>query len=61
MIGKKTSFGVPGENGEKARKTCNKQLIISSYNMVRIRECQIFLGHFISEKTEDLIIKNLTN
>tara|TARA_B110001452_G_C15111055_1_gene387287 strand:+ start:244 stop:429 length:186 start_codon:yes stop_codon:yes gene_type:complete len=61
MIGKKTSFEVPGKNGGKARKMFNKPLIISSYNMARIQECQIFLGHFILEKTEELIIKNLTN
>jgi len=49
-----------GKNGGKARKMCNKPLIISSYNTARIQECQIFLGHFILEKTEDLIIKKPT-
>ena len=46
-----------GKNGGKARKMCNKPLIISSYNTARIQECQIFLGHFILEKVEDLILK----
>ena len=46
-----------GKNGGKARKICDKALIISSQDTARIQECQIFLGHFILEKIEDLIIK----
>mgnify|MGYP001204417211 FL=1 len=46
-----------GRNGGKAKKICNKHLIISSNNTARIQECHIFLGHFILEKIEDLILK----
>tara|TARA_B100000768_G_C11253305_1_gene365156 strand:+ start:987 stop:1565 length:579 start_codon:yes stop_codon:yes gene_type:complete len=45
-----------GKNGGKARKICNKSLIVPSNNTARIQECHIFLGHFILEKVEDLII-----
>jgi D-sedoheptulose 7-phosphate isomerase len=56
---KKNIFSVCllGRNGGKAKKICNKHLIISSHNTARIQECHIFLGHFILEKTEDLILK----
>ena len=45
-----------GKGGGKAKKLCRKPLIISSNNTARIQECHIFLGHFILEKVEDLII-----
>ena len=45
-----------GKGGGKAKKMCSKSLIISSNNTARIQECHIFLGHFILEKVEDLII-----
>ena len=50
------SIGFLGKKGGKAKKLCNKPLIISSDNTARIQECHIFLGHFILEKVEDLII-----
>ena len=46
-----------GKNGGKAKKICDKPLIISSNDTARIQECHIFLGHFILEKIEDLMIK----
>jgi|TARA_B110000977_G_scaffold197165_1_gene279055 D-sedoheptulose 7-phosphate isomerase len=46
-----------GKGGGKAKKMCDKPLIISSNNTARIQECHIFLGHFILEKVEDNIIK----
>jgi D-sedoheptulose 7-phosphate isomerase len=46
-----------GKNGGKAKKICDKPLIISSHDTARIQECHIFLGHFILEKIEDLLIK----
>ena len=52
------SIGFLGKRGGKAKKFCNKPLIISSENTARIQECHIFLGHFILEKVEDLIISN---
>ena len=45
-----------GKGGGKAKKIADKSLIISSNNTARVQECHIFLGHFILEKVEDLII-----
>jgi D-sedoheptulose 7-phosphate isomerase len=45
-----------GKGGGKAKKMCDKPLIISSNNTARIQECHIFLGHFILEKVEDLLL-----
>ena len=39
-----------------AKKISEKSLIIPSKNTARIQECHIFLGHFILEKVEDLIL-----
>ena len=50
-----------GKGGGKAKKMCDKPLIISSNNTARIQECHIFLGHFILEKVEDNIIQNNLN
>ena len=52
------SIGFLGNKGGKAKKLCNKSLIVSSENTARIQECHIFLGHFILEKVEDLVISN---
>lgn len=51
------SIGFLGKKGGKAKRYCDKSLIISSDNTARIQECHIFLGHFILEKVEDLILK----
>ena len=45
-----------GKDGGKAIKICDEPLVISSYNTARIQECHIFLGHFILEKVENLIL-----
>lgn len=45
-----------GNGGGKAKNLSNKPMIIPSKNTARIQECHIFLGHFILEKVEDLII-----
>lgn len=50
------SVGFLGNGGGKAKKICDKSLIISSNNTARIQECHIFLGHFILEKVEDSLI-----
>jgi len=50
------SVGFLGKDGGKAHNMCSKTLVISSNNTARIQECHIFLGHFILEKVEDLII-----
>lgn len=50
-----------GRGGGKAKKISDKSLIVPSYNTARIQECHIFLGHFILEKIENLLLnKNPT-
>ena len=48
-----------GKGGGKAKKICHKPLIISSKNTARIQECHIFLGHFILEKVEDIMLSKI--
>jgi D-sedoheptulose 7-phosphate isomerase len=50
------TIGFLGNNGGKAKKNCDIKLIVNSNNTARIQECHIFLGHFILEKVEDLIV-----
>ena len=50
------SISFLGNDGGKAKKISSKSLIVSSNNTARIQECHIFLGHFILENVEDLII-----
>ena len=50
------TIGFLGNNGGKAIKNCDIKLTVNSKNTARIQECHIFLGHFILEKVEDLII-----
>ena len=45
-----------GNKGGKALKMCDHPLVVSANNTARIQECHIFLGHFILEKVEDLIL-----
>ncbi len=45
-----------GKGGGKAKRISKKSLVVSSNNTARIQECHIFLGHFILEKVEDIII-----
>ena len=45
-----------GKGGGKAKKISKNNLIVPSNNTARIQECHIFLGHFILEKLEDLLI-----
>jgi len=45
-----------GKGGGKAKKICRKSLVIQSKNTARIQECHIFLGHFILEKVEDILV-----
>ena len=45
-----------GKGGGKAKKLCNKALIVGSDNTARIQECHIFIGHFILEKVENYLI-----
>ena len=45
-----------GKGGGKAKKISKKSLVVASNNTARVQECHIFLGHFILEKVEDLIM-----
>ena len=45
-----------GKGGGKAKRLSIKSLVVPSKNTARIQECHIFLGHFILEKVEDIII-----
>jgi D-sedoheptulose 7-phosphate isomerase len=46
-----------GGNGGIAKKHSGYNLIVPSYNTARIQEIHIFLGHFIFEEVENLLIK----
>ena len=52
------SVGFFGSLGGQAKNYCDNSLIVKSNNTARIQEAHIFLGHFILEKVEDLLIKN---
>ncbi|MDC3202001.1 SIS domain-containing protein [Candidatus Pelagibacter sp.] len=48
-----------GKGGGKAKKICDKPLVVPSQNTARVQEGHIFLGHFILQKVEDsLLSKN---
>ena len=47
-----------GKDGGKMKNMSDVEIIIPSKNVARIQECHIFLGHFIFEQVENLIIKN---
>ncbi len=53
-----SSISFLGFNGGKAKKYSNKFIIVNSNNVARIQESHIFLGHFILENVEQLLIKN---
>mgnify|MGYP001223422741 CR=1 FL=1 len=50
------SIGFLGKGGGQAKLNCDKPLIIESQNTARIQECHIFLGHYILEKVENLML-----
>jgi D-sedoheptulose 7-phosphate isomerase len=51
------SIGFFGKTGGKATKYCDQPLNIASNKVARIQECHIFLGHYIFERIENLIIE----
>ena len=53
------TIGLLGSKGGKAKKYCNLKLIVPSNNTARIQETHIFLGHYIFENAEDLILKDM--
>jgi D-sedoheptulose 7-phosphate isomerase len=52
------SIGLLGGKGGKCLKICNYKIVIPSNITARIQECHIFLGHFILEQVENLLIQN---
>ena len=55
---KVSSVGFYGKTGGLAKKYTDNSILVPSKNTARIQECHIFLGHYILEKTEDILIKN---
>ena len=51
------SMAFLGNNGGKAKKLCDKPLVVNSNITARIQECHIFLGHFILESVERKILR----
>jgi len=52
-----TTVGFLGNSGGKCKNFCDIKLIVPSKSVARTQECHIFLGHFILEQVENLIIK----
>ena len=52
------SIGFLGGNGGKSKKYTDINIIVPSKVTARIQECHIFIGHFILEVVEDIILKN---
>lgn len=51
------SIGLFGNKGGKSSKFCKLPLIVDSKNTARIQECHIFLGHYIFNQVEKIMIK----
>lgn len=51
-----TTIGFLGCKGGLAKKMCDIKLVVDSNETARIQESHIFLGHYIFEQVEDLII-----
>ena len=46
-----------GKTGGSCKKLTNYPICVQSKNIARIQECHIFLGHYILESTENILIK----
>lgn len=53
------SIGFLGKNGGKAKKFCDIPIVVNSKITARIQESHIFLGHYIFEKTEDVLTNKI--
>ena len=51
------SIGFLGSKGGLAKKYCNISLIVPSQSVARIQESHIFLGHYILESVENMMLK----
>jgi D-sedoheptulose 7-phosphate isomerase len=52
------SIGFLGNKGGKAKKYCDKNIVIRSKITATIQESHIFLGHYIFEEVENKLLKN---
>ena len=53
------SIAFLGAGGGRAKKLSDLNLLVPDYNVARIQESHIFLGHFIlNEAEKKLLIKN---
>ena len=52
-----TTVGFLGKKGGKAKNYCKYKVVIDSLNTAIIQESHIFLGHYIFEKVEDILLK----
>ena len=50
-------IGFLGNNGGFAKKFCKHKLVVPSNNTARIQENHIFLGHYIFNEVEKLLLK----
>jgi len=51
------SIGLLGKGGGDAKKLTNESIIVKSNNTATIQESHIFLGHYILENIENLLLK----
>ena len=51
------TLGLLGGSGGNCKKFCDLKLLVPNNVTARIQECHIFLGHFILESVEDLLLK----
>ncbi len=51
------TIGFYGKTGGNCKKLTNYPMFVESTNTARIQECHIFLGHYILESTENILIK----
>jgi D-sedoheptulose 7-phosphate isomerase len=54
------SISLLGSGGGRARKLSKINIIIPSNITARIQECHIFLGHFVLESVENLLLKKIS-
>jgi D-sedoheptulose 7-phosphate isomerase len=50
------SIGLLGSNGGEAKKLSNLNIIVPHQKVARIQECHIFLGHFILNRVEKMLL-----
>lgn len=51
------SFGLLGKSGGRAKKLVDDSIIVKNNNTAIIQESHIFLGHYILENIENLLLK----